>query len=154
MTLKELANKLNTSKKTLKQLCVFKDEQNISFEEELNARKSWAKRKNQKQIPIKNRTLLNQNISDLIYTSKKTNKARKKLYNNRDYKEAKTLEAVMVLYCNGFTNKQIAREMSTNKKYKDIANLSVSEINQILVSHGHRANKIIDKKHSWNKTVS
>lgn len=154
MTLKELADELHTSKKTLKQLCVLKDEQNISFEEKAKAKETWFRYKTRKQMPIKDRIDFEQKNVTFVPASKKAKTLHNKFYDSYDYKEAKTLETVIVLYCNGLTNEQIAREIEINKKYKDIANLSASEINQILVSHGHRANKIIDKKHSWNKTVS
>lgn len=154
MTLKELAVKLNTSKKTLKQLCVFQDEQNISFEEELNANKSWAKHKNQKQMPIKDRIDFEQSKVTFVPAKKEVEMPKNKFDNGYDYKKAETLEAVMILYCNGLTSTQIAFEIAANKKYKNIKNLSIDEINKILISHGHRPNKIIDKKHSWNKPIS
>lgn len=154
MTLKELALELNTSKKTLKQLCVFQDEKNISFEEKLNAKISWAKHKNQKQMPIKDRIDFEQSKFTFVSENKKAKTPNSKLNNDYDYDKAKTLETVMVLFCNGLTNEQIAFEISTNKKYKDIKNLSVDEINQILISRGHRPNKIIDKKHNWSKISS
>lgn len=92
-------------------------------------------------MPIKDRIDFEQRNVTFVPARKKVKTFHSKFYNSYDFKEAKTLEAVIVLYCNGLTNEQISREIETNKKYKDIANLSVSEVNQILVSHGHRANK-------------
>lgn len=154
MTLKELALELNTSKKTLKQLCSFQNEQDVSLEEELNARTSWAKRKNQKQMPIKDRIYFEKSKCTFTPKSKKSNNFQNKFDNGYDYEKAETLETVIILFCKGLTNSQIAFEIATNKKYKNIKDLSSDEINQILISHGHRPNKIIDKKHNWSKISS
>lgn len=154
MTLKELALELNTSKKTLKQLCSFRNEHNVSLEEIEIAKQSLLMYKTKRQTPIKDRIDFEKSKCTFTPKSKKSNNFQNKFDNGYDYEKAETLETVIILFCKGLTNSQIAFEIATNKKYKNIKDLSSDEINQILISHGHRPNKIIDKKHNWSKISS